>query len=263
MSDWWLNLIDNKKFWPILALLVMVASVAVTMLLLQRTQYRSSSAEWPANYAEYVLCAPNSACGKSGLFPSEKVMFQGQLAGSVKISGSILRDSGDQEPNESVALYLDDDKIFESLDRPGMQPMSEEPFEVTIEVEEGFHRIVAKHADTSSSPATAGSLAVSLTVEQTGEYSLSCNLVKVYDLDWQPLAADDVYVGQTIYLAVSGQTNHPDGITKARFSPDNKQTWIETTQTNDQGEYYIEYQIESEDPITLYAQVYNPELGWQ
>tara|TARA_Y100000310_G_scaffold202399_1_gene202547 strand:- start:55 stop:393 length:339 start_codon:yes stop_codon:yes gene_type:complete len=43
----------------------------------------------------------------------------------------------------------------------------------------------------------------------------SCNNLAAFDQRWQPVSPTNI--GQTIYLAVKGNSNHPEGITKARF----------------------------------------------
>lgn len=90
-----------------------------------------------------------------------------------------------------------------------------------------------------------------------------CLNVKIYDTSWNLLAnpATQVRAGQTIRLAVAGQTNEPGGLTAARFRI-NGGNWAQTNQKNASGEFYINYTALA-GALRVEAQVFNPTLGWR
>lgn len=90
-----------------------------------------------------------------------------------------------------------------------------------------------------------------------------CLNVKIYDTNWNFLAspATQVKAGQTIRIAVAGQTSEPGGLTAARFRI-NGGNWAQTNQKNASGEFYIDYTA-SAGALRVEAQVYNPILGWR
>jgi hypothetical protein len=92
--------------------------------------------------------------------------------------------------------------------------------------------------------------------------TLSCRDIKLYSQTWQPLNANEVIVGQQIYVAVTGTTTEPSGITKARFSFNNGSTWQESTTKNPQSEYYVSWTVPA-STLEIQAQVHNPILGWR
>jgi hypothetical protein len=93
--------------------------------------------------------------------------------------------------------------------------------------------------------------------------TLECDEVKIYNAAGQPISVDNVLVGETIQIAVTGNTNHPDGVTKARFSFDNGANWVETTQTNTAEEFYLDWEVPDKISIDIKAQVYSPSIGWK
>lgn len=101
--------------------------------------------------------------------------------------------------------------------------------------------------------------------DATGNHqqNLQCQDIKLYTESWQSVSFSDVTVGQTIYITIKGTTNHPDGVSKARFSFDNQQTWQETSQKNSNDEFYIQYIVPDEASIAVIGQVYNSTLGWR
>jgi len=99
--------------------------------------------------------------------------------------------------------------------------------------------------------------------------SLSCEYCRVYNEDWQEIpisALSTLQVGEQIYLATRGQTEHAQGITKARFRVtvnSNQGAWQETTQQRNSGEFYIAYTIGASGTYKVESMVYNPDLGWE
>jgi|SRR3989344_2703907 len=94
-------------------------------------------------------------------------------------------------------------------------------------------------------------------------YSLQCNNIQIYNQEWSSLNLDQIYVNDTVYLAISGSTTDPQGITKARFSFNDGASWTETTQKNIHNEYYIQYTVPDQTQVEVTAQVFNPSLGWR
>jgi len=104
-------------------------------------------------------------------------------------------------------------------------------------------------------------------VSPTPTSSLSCSRVVVYDQSWQRISdLDSLKVGDQIYLAVSGETDHPAGVTKARLRLIiNGQTgeWQETQEKNQQGEFYRSFTITEAGDYEVEGMVFNPDLGWR
>lgn len=92
---------------------------------------------------------------------------------------------------------------------------------------------------------------------------ISCSDVKIYNQEGDEIATDEMMVGDTIMLAVTGETTDTAGITQARFSTDGGSTWETTTTKNSDNEFTYEFVVPDETEITIDAQVYNPTLGWQ
>jgi len=83
----------------------------------------------------------------------------------------------------------------------------------------------------------------------------------MYDSNWKVVTDyTDLEVGQKVYLTTTGSTDHPQGVTKARFRI-NGGAWQETTKQKDD-KFYIEYPIPTAGSYEVEAMVYNPELGW-
>ena len=96
-----------------------------------------------------------------------------------------------------------------------------------------------------------------------GQYTAQCTQIMIYSTEWNQLASDAVVIGQSVYLAVSGVSTEPAGLTKARFSFDNGASWQETSQKNPQGEFYVEWTVPDSIEVNVESQVYNPNLGWR
>ncbi|MBU2592147.1 hypothetical protein KKD61_01650 [Patescibacteria group bacterium] len=93
-------------------------------------------------------------------------------------------------------------------------------------------------------------------------YSCRCLKVKMYDYDWNEITDDiSLKLGDRVHFTVLGETDDPDGLTKARFKV-NRGEWQETTDRRGE-EFQIEYQIEREGEQTVEAQVFSPKLGWR
>lgn len=91
-----------------------------------------------------------------------------------------------------------------------------------------------------------------------------CLNLKIYDAAWNRITNPEgqIQAGQTIRIAVAGETNEPQGLTKARIRIGG--SWKETVQKSPGGEHYIEYTIPEEGgTFSLAGQVFNPALGWR
>ncbi|MCD6225733.1 hypothetical protein J7J95_01470, partial [bacterium] len=99
--------------------------------------------------------------------------------------------------------------------------------------------------------------------------TLTCQYCHVYNENWEEISPEELpllEIGQKIYFATTGNTDDPQGITKARFRitvNGEEGEWQETTQQNDNGEFYISYTITETGSYKVEAMVYNPNLGWQ
>ena len=99
--------------------------------------------------------------------------------------------------------------------------------------------------------------------------TLTCQYCHVYNENWEEISPEELpllEIGQKIYFATTGNTDDPQGITKARFRitvNGEEGEWQETTQQNDNGEFYISYTIPETGSYKVEAMVYNPNLGWQ
>lgn len=91
-------------------------------------------------------------------------------------------------------------------------------------------------------------------------YSISCLTCQVYDTNWNQIAPSSIQLNQTVYFATQGSTNHPQGITKARFRI-NGGTWQETTNKHG-GLFYIQFTVPSPGSYLVESMVYNPVMGW-
>lgn len=93
-------------------------------------------------------------------------------------------------------------------------------------------------------------------------YSAQCRDSKrVYDTNWNQITnLASLKPGQTVYFTVSGETTHPQGLTKARFKI-NGGTWQETTNKHG-NDFYIQYTLPSLGSYKVEAMVFNPVLGW-
>ncbi len=79
-------------------------------------------------------------------------------SGSLTISGTLIRDAGDEQVNES-ALIMVDQQEFAYYDVIG-SPEMEEFGPITIDVEAGEHAIIIRHVDDSDDPQSPGSIIV-------------------------------------------------------------------------------------------------------
>lgn len=96
----------------------------------------------------------------------------------------------------------------------------------------------------------------------TPVYECDCLTLKMYNQDWELITDySQLKPGDEVYLLVTGETNHPLGITKARFKV-NEQAWQESQQKH-QGNIYWEFEIPDYGNYSVEAQVYNPGLGWR
>lgn len=97
------------------------------------------------------------------------------------------------------------------------------------------------------------------------EYEATCESCGVYNEDWEEITdLSTIEVGQTVYFTTSGSTDHPQGITKAKFRISVDEVagaWQETTDKHGE-EFYIGYTIPSEGSYKVESMVYNPVLGW-
>lgn len=97
------------------------------------------------------------------------------------------------------------------------------------------------------------------------EYNLSCTRIQAYKNAalTQPIAdLKTISVGETIYFAVSGASDEPQGITEARFRI-NGASWLEPT-GKQSGKFYREYTVPtSGGTYKVEAMVKNPTLGWR
>jgi hypothetical protein len=115
----------------------------------------------PIAETELTLCAKRQqppGC------PYEQVVAEQQFeAGTLIMTGRLLRNSGDAQLNEHAQIWVDDQRVFASYDQPGVG--NTELFgPVFVHVEPGVHRVVVRHGDDSANPASAGSITVNITV---------------------------------------------------------------------------------------------------
>lgn len=93
------------------------------------------------------------------------------------------------------------------------------------------------------------------------EYECDCLTLKMYDQDWNLISDySQLRPGDQVNLLATGETNHPQGITKARFKVNN-QPWQESEQRH-QGNFYWVFEIPEYGDYSIKAEVYNPSLGW-
>ncbi len=93
------------------------------------------------------------------------------------------------------------------------------------------------------------------------DYTCACLNLEMYDQDWQLISDySQLHPGDRVYLLVTGETDHPEGLTKARFRVDGE-GWQESEQRY-QGNFYWEFEIPDYGTYSVEAQVYNPSLGW-
>jgi len=95
---------------------------------------------------------------------------------------------------------------------------------------------------------------------------LECEICQIYNEKWQPISNfAGLTVGQKIYLATSGKTNQPEGITKAKFRVNIngvEGVWQETTSKKD-NLFFLQYTIEKPGSYQVQSMVFNPKLGWR
>lgn len=94
--------------------------------------------------------------------------------------------------------------------------------------------------------------------------TIQCLDVKIYTTAGVRIVdpAGIIRPGDTIRVAVSGNTTASGGIIKARFSFNNGATWQETTSKNSAGEYYLDTTVAA-GAFSIEAQVFSPVLGWE
>lgn len=82
-------------------------------------------------------------------------------------------------------------------------------------------------------------------------YSCNCTQIKFYSLSWQPLSPQDIFAGQTIYIAVAGSEAYPQyqfdkgriRINESFWEPSHETTNLVPQKDN---EFYITYTIPPE-----------------
>ena len=111
----------------------------------------------------------------------------------------------------------------------------------------------------TTTPNPTGTPQPTATPTQPG-YTASCLTCKAYDTNWNQITPSSIQLNQTVYFATQGSTNHPQGITKARFRI-NGGTWQETTNKHG-GLFYIQFTVSSPGSYTVESMVYNPVMGW-
>ncbi len=91
-----------------------------------------------------------------------------------------------------------------------------------------------------------------------------CLDIKLYDAANNRITnpAAQIKAGDVIKIAVSGSTNEPGGLTKARFRINRSSSFEETTTKNSASEFYIQKTVTA-GPFRAEGQVYNPTLGWR
>ncbi len=94
-------------------------------------------------------------------------------------------------------------------------------------------------------------------------HTLQCSNILIFNQEWSPISLDEIYIGDQVYVTVSGSTTDPQGITKARFSFDDGSTWTETTSKNIHDQFYIQWTVPDLTQVNISAQVYSPDLGWR
>ena len=115
-----------------------------------------------------------------------------------------------------------------------------------------------------------------VTLRPTSNYYHWCDSCRIYDLSRRRITRlSSLKVGQKVYLTVTGVTNHPQGITKARFRVDGSADnwcqgdpaltkeggWCVTTRRYG-NEYFVSYTFNAAKRYNIESMVYNPELGW-
>jgi len=119
----------------------------------------ASPAPTPISITDLSLCAQNRQ--REGC-PYEQVIVERYFeGGTLSLTGSMFRDSGDAQLNEHAQIWVDDQQVFASYDRPGRGET--EPFgPVLVHVEPGAHRVVVRHGDDSEKPKSAGSIDIQI-----------------------------------------------------------------------------------------------------
>lgn len=92
-------------------------------------------------------------------------------------------------------------------------------------------------------------------------YFCRCLILRMYDSNWKEITDfSSISVGDLVHFTVIGETNHPQGITSARFRI-NGGDWKPVTQKHD-GQFYIQFEIPDYGDYSVEAQVFNTDLGW-
>ncbi len=106
------------------------------------------------------------------------------------------------------------------------------------------------------------------TPTNTPTYDCRCTQAAIYDKDWTPIVDQSgllveplLVYDQEVYLVANGETNHPDGMAKARFKV-NDGTWIETEQSNEYGFYLLYDEFDEFTNYVVEAEVC-PQFGWK
>lgn len=266
-QSWWYDfrywLSDHKKIaWSAVVAILLLAAIPLSVYLVQQQQQLDTEASWSGFFEGVHLCAL-SGTKPTCPFTTDLSTETYQVESTVLVSGNIYRNSGDEQLNEDVGLFLDGEEIFRSEDRAGMPENHTEPFgPLEFTIQPGEHTFSARHLDSSNNPSSAGSVGIDIAISVV-DYTAMCREIKIYDLEGNQLSVDEVYIDQQVQLAVLGDVTEPQGLTKARFSFDGGSSWQETNQKNSQGEYYLNWTVPDETEIDLQAQVYNPNLGWR
>lgn len=108
------------------------------------------------------------------------------------------------------------------------------------------------------------------TTTDTPDYQCDCTTIEVWNENFTMKLADrpngllvdpDLMFNRSVNLVARGSTNHPDGLTKARFRV-NGGTWIESTDKNDKG-FYLSHNFGEYGNYKIEAEVYNSHFGWK
>lgn len=241
-------------------LVLMLVGIGTGVYMLNQRQGTPADASWPDNLKEFILCAPDQ-CSQ---YPAERVVYQGTFeAGDLHITGTITRNSGDEQLNEHVLIFLDDKQIFSSFDQPGMPVDAVENISFTVKVTEGLHTLTVRHGDDSANPTSSGSVAVQISWDQveaptptpTVPQQTQCPLIKIYNEAGQELAADEMVMGETIRLGIKRDISVLSNPSRAQFSTDGGANWHTTNTLNTNDEFIWDFEVPNSSSITIIGQL--------
>lgn len=230
----------NERKWlvPTIVVILLVLSTFVAVALIQR-QTRLSSDAWSTTQTASAECSTNGT--------TINVSFTNTETNNSKCMNVIARDLQSNQTYDLGQIDPGETKTGEINLSDNTISAGQVKFDISW---------------CNGSSGTDSRLASYTAITCNNQETISCGEVKIYNGQNQVIGNEDMKIGETIKLAITGTTTNSQGITKARFSMDGGTTWDETTQKNSNNEFVLEYLVPDEDEIAILAQVFNPNLGW-